>query len=156
MLVNEDIKAIKITRVYEPSVDHQEICVPNQDDNVREDIADNDVGEDIDEDSQEDDIMIRANKDEYFSKEEDWRSEIHIFLEEKTLPADLKQARKMPSKAGRYDLREGILYKKSFMGPLLRCFSRSEGHLILKDIHHGDAGNHSGMRSLADKAKTQG
>ncbi|XP_026397123.1 uncharacterized protein LOC113291849 [Papaver somniferum] len=156
MLKDENIKAIKITRVYEPSITPQQSFATNREDDVGEDIGDDSVGEDIAEDFIEDDIMTRASEDEDFINEEDWRTEINLYLEEGTLPTDLKQARLIQSKAGRYDLRDGVLYKKSFLGPLLRCLSREEGHRILKDIHYGDAGNHSGMRSLADKAKMQG
>ncbi|XP_026451395.1 uncharacterized protein LOC113351667 [Papaver somniferum] len=156
MLRYEGIKAIKITRVYEPSVIPQKSFAANRKDDVGEDIADNDVGEDIADDFHEDDIMTRANEDKYFKNEEDWRTEFHLFLKEGTLPADFKQARKVQSKVGRYNLRDGISCKKSFLGPLLHCLSREEGHRVLKDIYYGDAGNHSGMRSLADKAKMQG
>ncbi|XP_026378322.1 uncharacterized protein LOC113272739 [Papaver somniferum] len=104
----------------------------------------------------EDDILSRENEDEDFSNEVDWRTEVHLFLEQGTLPIDFKQARNIQSKAGRYDLRGGVLYKKSFLGPLLRCLSREEGYRILRGIHYKDAGNHSGMRPLADKAKMQG
>ncbi|XP_026417505.1 uncharacterized protein LOC113312988 [Papaver somniferum] len=156
MLKVESIKAIKITRVYEPSITPQQSFATNREDEIWEDIGDDDVGEDITKDFIEDDIMTRAKEDEDFSNEEDWRAEIHLYLEEGTLPTELKQARKIQSKAGRYDLRDGVLYKKSFLGPLLRCLSREEGHRILKDIHYGDAGNHSRMRSLVDKAKMQG
>ncbi|XP_026399563.1 uncharacterized protein LOC113295438 [Papaver somniferum] len=150
------VKAIKITRVYEPSVTPQQSFATNREYDVGEDIVDDDVGEDITDDFVEDDILSRANENEDFSNEEDWITEVHLFLKEGTQPADLKQARKIQSKAGRYDLRDRVLYKKSFLGPLLRCLSREECHRILKDIHYGDANNHSGMRSLADKAKMQG
>ncbi|XP_026434049.1 uncharacterized protein LOC113331569 [Papaver somniferum] len=133
MLKDESVKAIKVTRVYEPSITQQQSFATNREDGVGEDIDDDDVGEDIAEDFIEDDIMTRVNEDEDFSNEEDWRTEIHLYLEEGTLPANLKQARKIQSKAGRYDLRDGVLYKKSFLGPLLRCLSREEGHRILKD-----------------------
>ncbi|XP_026383390.1 uncharacterized protein LOC113278878 [Papaver somniferum] len=156
MLKDESVKAIKITRVYEPSITPQQSFSTNREDDVGEEIADDDVGKDIADDFVEDDISSRANEDEDFSNEEDWITEVHIFLKEGTLPADLKQARKIQSKEGRYDLRDGVIYKKSFLGTLLRCLSRGEGYRILKDIHYGDAGNHSGMRLLADKAKMQG
>ncbi|XP_026459938.1 uncharacterized protein LOC113360668 [Papaver somniferum] len=156
MLKHESVKAIKVTRVYEPSVTPQKSFATNREDDIWEDIADDDVGEDIAEYFIEDDIMTRANEDEDFSNEEDWRTEVHLYRKEGTLPADLKKARKIQSKAGRYDIRDGVLYKKSFLGALLRCLSREEGHRVLKDIHYGDAGNHSGMRSLKDKAKMQG
>ncbi|XP_026428286.1 uncharacterized protein LOC113324176 [Papaver somniferum] len=156
MLRDESVEAIKVTRVSEPSVTPQQFFATHREDDVGEDIVDDDVGEDIHDNFVEDDILSRGNKDEDFSNEEDWRTEIYLFLEERTLPADLKQARKIQSKEGRYDLLDEILNKKSFLGPLLRCLSREEGHRILKDIHYGEAGNHNGMRSLADKAKMQG
>ncbi|XP_026378677.1 uncharacterized protein LOC113273125 [Papaver somniferum] len=156
MLKDESIQEIKIIRVYKPLVYPQESFATNREDDVEEDIANDDIGEEIADDFHEDDIMTIANEDEDFKNEEDWRTEVHLFLKEGTLPTDLKQDRKVQSKEGRYDLRDGILYKKCFFGPLLRCLSREEGHRVLKDIHYGDAGNHSGMRSLADKAKMQG
>ncbi|XP_026378736.1 uncharacterized protein LOC113273193 [Papaver somniferum] len=55
-----------------------------------------------------------------------------------------------------YSLRDGILYRRSFLGPLLRCLSQTEGRRILPDIHSGDSGNHSGRRSLAVKSKMEG
>ena len=154
MLRDKNVEAIKIARVYEPSIASQFSFATNQD-TVEENIEDQ-VGEDIHNDFDEEDILSRANQDEDFNNEDDWRMMIHAFIKDGTLPADHKQTRKILSKVGRYDLRDGVLYKKSFLGPLLRCLSRKEGHRILNDIHYGDAGNHSGMRSLADKAKTQG
>ncbi|XP_026428686.1 uncharacterized protein LOC113324592 [Papaver somniferum] len=156
MLKYESVKAIKVTRVYELPITPQKSFATNSEDVLGEDIDDDNVGEDIAEDFIEDDIMTRENEDADFSNEEDWRTEIHLYIEEGTLLADFEQARKIQSKAGKYDLCDGVLYKKSFLGPLLRCLSREEGHRILKDIHRGDAGNHSGMRSLADKAKMKG
>ncbi|XP_026400604.1 uncharacterized protein LOC113296515 [Papaver somniferum] len=156
MLKDENVKAIKIKRVYEPSITPRQFFATNRENDVWEDIGDDDVGEDIVEDFIEDDIMMRENGDEDFNNEEDWRTEIHLYLEGGTLPTELKKARKIQLRAGRYDLHDGVLYEKSFLGPLLRCLSREEGHRILKDIHYEDVGNHSGMRSLADKAKMQG
>ncbi|XP_026378034.1 uncharacterized protein LOC113272411 [Papaver somniferum] len=157
MLKDNNVKVIRITRVYQPSViSPKTVAATNYENDVGEDIVGDDAGEDIAEDSAEDDILSRANEDEDFSNEEDWRTEVHLFLEEGALPADVKQARKVQSKAGRYELRGGVLYNKSFLRPLLRCLSRQYGHCILKYIHYGDSDNHSGMRSLAEKAKTQG
>ena len=50
----------------------------------------------------------------------------------------------------------GLLFKKSFFGPLLRCVSKSEANEVLSAIHSGVCGNHSGGRSLAHKAITAG
>ena len=36
-------------------------------------------------------------------------------------------------------------------GPYLRCLEDNEGKEVLKDIHEGDCGNHTGGRSLCSK-----
>ncbi|XP_026458860.1 uncharacterized protein LOC113359442 [Papaver somniferum] len=119
MLKHESVKAIKVSRVYEPSIIPQQSLATHRKDDIGEDIAEDDVGEDIVDDFMEDDIVTKPNEDEDFTKENDWRSDIHLYLKEGTLPADLKQARKIQAKAWRYDLRDGALYEKYFLGPLL-------------------------------------
>ncbi|XP_026383507.1 uncharacterized protein LOC113279008 [Papaver somniferum] len=88
--------------------------------------------------------------------EDDCRILIHQYLDKGTLPADVKEARNIESKAAMYILRDGILYRRSFLVPLTRCLSRTKGRRILHDIHSGDADNHSGRRSLEVKAKMKG
>ncbi|XP_026398929.1 uncharacterized protein LOC113294767 [Papaver somniferum] len=110
--------------------------------------------DEVAEESEKDQSMSDGgNEDE---AEDDWRIPIHQYLGKGTLPADIKEARKLESKEAMYNLRDGILYRRSFLGPLMRCLSRTEGRKILHDIHSGDAGNHGGRRSLAVKAKMQG
>jgi hypothetical protein len=46
----------------------------------------------------------------------------------------------------------GTLYKRGFMLPLLKCISSEEGNYILREIHEGVYGSHSGARVLAHKA----
>ena len=44
-----------------------------------------------------------------------------------------------------------VLYKRDFSQPYLRCLTLDESHYILRDIHKGACGNHSGTRSLIYK-----
>ncbi|XP_026439173.1 uncharacterized protein LOC113337804 [Papaver somniferum] len=88
--------------------------------------------------------------------EDDWRTPIIKYLDDGHLPSDQLIAHKIISRSGNYQLRDGVLYKKSYLGPLLRCLSFAESQSILKEIHYGYAGNHSGGRSLAHKARLQG
>ena len=69
---------------------------------------------------------------------------------------DKNQARKLRIKAARYTLLDEGLYKTSFSGPLLRCITKEKSEVVLKLIHLGVCGNHSGGRSLAHKALTAG
>ncbi|GKA81878.1 reverse transcriptase domain-containing protein [Tanacetum coccineum] len=53
-------------------------------------------------------------------EEDTWMTPIFEFLTEETLPADVKQARAVRRKSQRFAVINGILYKKSFLGPWLR------------------------------------
>ena len=50
----------------------------------------------------------------------------------------------------------GHLYKRSFIGPYLRCLSHSEALYVLAELHEGVCGNHSGGRFLAHRVHSQG
>ncbi|GJS54914.1 reverse transcriptase domain-containing protein [Tanacetum coccineum] len=49
-----------------------------------------------------------------------WMTPIYKYLAEETLPADMKKARAIRRKSWRFAVINGILYKKSFLGPWLR------------------------------------
>ncbi|KAK2998164.1 hypothetical protein RJ639_025670 [Escallonia herrerae] len=51
---------------------------------------------------------------------------------------------------------EGILYKKSFSLPYLRCLRPSESLYALQEVHEGICGQHLGGRTLAQKILRQG
>ncbi|GJZ52860.1 reverse transcriptase domain-containing protein [Tanacetum coccineum] len=50
-----------------------------------------------------------------------WMTPIFEYLTEETLPADVKKARTVRCKSQRFAVIIGTLYKKSFLGPWLRC-----------------------------------
>ncbi|GJU31040.1 reverse transcriptase domain-containing protein [Tanacetum coccineum] len=49
-----------------------------------------------------------------------WMTPIYKYLAEETLPADMKKAKAIRRKSWRFAVINGILYKKSFLGPWLR------------------------------------
>ncbi|XP_071700196.1 uncharacterized protein [Rutidosis leptorrhynchoides] len=57
---------------------------------------------------------------------ETWMSPIITYLKTGTLPVDGATTRKIRMKAPLYMLRDGVLFKKSFTAPLLRCVGPSE------------------------------
>lgn len=85
-----------------------------------------------------------------------WMKGIVDYLQESILPEDKTKARKIRLKAARYAIIRGVLYRKSFASPLLRCLTEKEAVEVLDAIHFGVCGNHSGGRSLAHKAITAG
>jgi hypothetical protein len=46
---------------------------------------------------------------------------------------------------------QGILYKRSFSLPYLRCLAPDEVEYVMREIYEGICGNHSGARSLKKK-----
>ncbi|KAK2997639.1 hypothetical protein RJ639_026632 [Escallonia herrerae] len=64
--------------------------------------------------------------------------------------------RNLRVKTARYALVEGILYKKSFSLPYLRCLRPSESLYALQEVHEGICGQHLGGRTLAQKILRQG
>ncbi|XP_076935798.1 uncharacterized protein LOC143602646 [Bidens hawaiensis] len=52
---------------------------------------------------------------------ESWMTPIKAYLSSGALPAGKDEARKIKQKAMNYQLTNGILYRRSFLGPLLRC-----------------------------------
>ncbi|XP_026442921.1 uncharacterized protein LOC113342670 [Papaver somniferum] len=103
------------------------------------------------------DVMIIENtEEEQANKDADWRTHLHLYLEKGEVPRNRLEAHKLNSKATNYELRDGVLYRKSFLGPSLRCLTRKEGIEIPKALHYGDDGNHSGGRSLAYRTNIQG
>nr|GEX29193.1 reverse transcriptase domain-containing protein [Tanacetum cinerariifolium] len=79
-------------------------------------------------------------------------TELVNYLKECILPADEKEARKIRLKARQYELIEGILYKRSFLTPWLRCVGPLQAEYVIKEIHEGSCSMHAGSRSVVAKA----
>jgi ribonuclease HI len=86
----------------------------------------------------------------------DWRTEIMKYLETGILPSEKKAAIQLRMKSGRFTMINGKLYKRGFTLPLLKCVPPDEGNYILREIHEGVCGSHSGARVLAHKAVRAG
>ncbi|RVX08185.1 hypothetical protein CK203_017762 [Vitis vinifera] len=95
---------------------------------------------------------IEANQ----ADDQEWTYHITEYLRTSTLPGDPKQAHKIRVQVARFTLIGGHLYKRSFTGPYLRCLGHSEAQYVVAELHEGICGNHSGGRSLAHRAHSQG
>nr|GEY69544.1 reverse transcriptase domain-containing protein [Tanacetum cinerariifolium] len=82
-----------------------------------------------------------------------WMTELVNYLKEGTLPEDEKEARKIRLKACQYELIEGILYKRSFLTPWLRCVGPLQAEYVMKEIHEGSCSMHAGPRSKSKMTK---
>jgi ribonuclease HI len=80
-----------------------------------------------------------------------WMTPITKCLEEGTLPTDPVEARKLKVRSARFVLIHGVLYKRGFSFPYLRCLDKPEAEYVMREVHEGICGNHSGARSLVHK-----
>ena len=90
------------------------------------------------------------------SYEPSWIDPLVVYLKDRVLSPDAKEARKLKNQASRYILYEGRLYKRSYFLPLLKCLRPSEAGFTLREVHEGVCGNHMGAWSLSYKLLRQG
>ncbi|XP_074326869.1 uncharacterized protein LOC141664814 [Apium graveolens] len=87
---------------------------------------------------------------------ETWMTPLLAYIHKGTLPEDKFKARRLRYQAARYVVYDEVLYKRGFNQPLLRYVDEEEGNYILREVHEGIFGNHSGGNSLAMKVLHQG
>nr|GEV11882.1 reverse transcriptase domain-containing protein [Tanacetum cinerariifolium] len=72
------------------------------------------------------------------------------------LPEEKRKARAIRCKAGRYVVTNRILYKRSFLGPCLRCVRPLQANYVLREIHEGSCSMQARPRSVVVKALRSG
>nr|GEY43402.1 reverse transcriptase domain-containing protein [Tanacetum cinerariifolium] len=76
-------------------------------------------------------VLVEELKEKFISEieilplveeeEDTWMTPLFKYLAEGTLPADVKKAKEIKQKSWRFAIVNETLYKKSFLGPCLRC-----------------------------------
>ncbi|KAL0333121.1 UNVERIFIED_CONTAM: hypothetical protein Scaly_2213600 [Sesamum calycinum] len=85
-----------------------------------------------------------------------WMTPIVQFLREGILMEDHKEARNVKLRSAHFVLIDDNSYKKEFSSPLLKCLNLDKVEYVMREIHEGSCGNHSGARSLSKKILKQG
>ncbi|GJT53231.1 reverse transcriptase domain-containing protein [Tanacetum coccineum] len=85
-----------------------------------------------------------------------WMTPIMEYLKDGTLPGDRKEASKLRIKSRQYELMEGILYRRSFLKPWLRCVGPLQANYVIREIHEGSCSMHAGPRSVVAKVMRLG
>ena len=85
-----------------------------------------------------------------------WMDPIIRYLTLAELPDDREEARRIRNSSARYSIIGEKLYRRGYTTPCLRCLDSQEAEYLMKEIHEGLCGNHSGGRSLAQKCLRQG
>uniref|UniRef100_A0A0D3A1A7 Integrase catalytic domain-containing protein n=1 Tax=Brassica oleracea var. oleracea TaxID=109376 RepID=A0A0D3A1A7_BRAOL len=78
------------------------------------------------------------------------------YILEGKIPPNKWEARKLKALAARYCIIESALHKRSVSGPYLKCVHGLVAMKLMKEMHDGSCGNHSGGRALAIRIKRQG
>jgi len=80
-----------------------------------------------------------------------------LFLSNGSSLTDSKESEKVRRMSAHFWLSKGKkLYQSSFRGPYLLCLHPNKVTELLAELHEGIFGGHSGRRSLAHRAITQG
>ncbi|XP_076958711.1 uncharacterized protein LOC143634556 [Bidens hawaiensis] len=88
--------------------------------------------------------------------EKSWMTSIINYLAKGILPEKKVEARKIRHKALNYTIQENILYRRSYLGPLLRCMGPQDANYLLREIHEGICGVHAGPRMVVAKIMNTG
>ena len=89
-------------------------------------------------------IDDEANVQEINSKV-NWTTSLITYLRSGTLPDGKDAARKLKVKASRFVLIRDVLYKRGFSRTYLRCLSHDKAYYVMREVHKGIYGNHSGL-----------
>nr|GEW41564.1 reverse transcriptase domain-containing protein [Tanacetum cinerariifolium] len=111
-------------------------------------------------------VLVKELKEKSISKMEvlavveeegdTWMTSIFKYLMDGTLPTEMKKARSVRRKSWRFAIVNGTLYKKSFLGPWLRCIGPLQPNYVIREIHEGSCSMHAGTRFIVAKALRTG
>ena len=85
-----------------------------------------------------------------------WMTPIVDFISKGILPEEKNEARRINRTTQRFELRYGVLYRRSFLQPWLRCVGPLQENYVLREIHAGSCSMHSGPRSVVARALRSG
>ena len=85
------------------------------------------------------------------NSEKSWTTPLMAYLRSGILPDEKEAARKLKVQASRFVIIKDVLYKRGLSQPYLRCLNYEEANYVMREIHEGICGNHSGARSLVHK-----
>jgi hypothetical protein len=86
----------------------------------------------------------------------DWRDKYIAWMDQRELPSNRSEARRIARMAKFFALVDGELYKRAASCILQRCVPIPEGRELLRDIHVGTCGHHAAPCTLVGNAFRQG
>ncbi|XP_074347075.1 uncharacterized protein LOC141685873 [Apium graveolens] len=85
-----------------------------------------------------------------------WMTLFINYLEKGELPEDKGKAQRLKAKAAKFFIEEGILYRRTFLSPILKCIGPGEAQYFMMEVHEGICGDHLSTKALAHKIIRQG
>ena len=85
-----------------------------------------------------------------------WMAPFIEYLTQGVLPTNINKVGTLQGQAARYILVDGILYRRGYSMPLLRCILKEKAKELMKEVHGGFCGDHAGEKSLSKKILRQG
>ncbi|VFQ85581.1 unnamed protein product [Cuscuta campestris] len=70
----------------------------------------------------------------------EWLDRLAKYIEDGEAQEDPREARLLRMRAPTYKVKDGVLYKRSYNGVLLRCLRAAEAKALMEEIHEGGAG----------------
>ena len=95
--------------------------------------------------------LIDSSNVQEIGSDSSWTASLISYLKNGVLLDGKEAARKLKVQAARFVLIKDILYKRGFSCPYLRCLGMEEADYVMREVHEGIYGNHSGSRSLVHK-----
>nr|GEU34345.1 reverse transcriptase domain-containing protein [Tanacetum cinerariifolium] len=87
---------------------------------------------------------------------DNWMSLIIQCLEKGIWSKDKNKARNLWVKINQYAMENGVLFKKSYLVPMLRCVGPLQANYVIREIHMGSCDMHSGPHAVVRKTMRQG
>lgn len=82
---------------------------------------------------------------------QDWRDEIKAFITSGITPADSTDAKRLRTQASRYVVIANQLYRRGFSTLLFKCLNPAKADYVMREVHEGICGMHSGARMTVSK-----
>ena len=95
--------------------------------------------------------LIDSSDVQEIGSESNWTTTIASYLKDGVFPNEKEAARKLKVRVTRFVLIKDVLYKRGFSRPYLKCLGNEEADYVMREVHEGICGNHSGSRSLVHK-----
>ncbi|KAC9158012.1 hypothetical protein E3N88_46283 [Mikania micrantha] len=85
-----------------------------------------------------------------------WMDPIVNYLVRGELPKDRMLAHNLRCKAQHYEILGGELYRRTFLGPLLKCVDMEKANCLVREVHAGICGIHARPRAVVAKLTNTG